>query len=191
MTTDEQLAAIRDRHAKYGYGFDPKYDKADIAALLARIDTLTAERNYLEQNETVVWEVLQLPDGSTIHDVAAAVFKLRQERDTLTAERDEAEANIGEVNQLLADTLSLTKIAEQQAERLTAELAAAQARADGERATVVAWLARDADRMETESLPNLRGHAYLDATATINTLRCIADAIERGEYKEKPNAKPE
>lgn len=45
-------------------------DSADITELQHRI-------NFLEQNETVVWEVLKIQDGSTIHDVVAAVSRLR------------------------------------------------------------------------------------------------------------------
>ena len=71
------------------------------------------------------------PTPSTLHQEPtfseAEVRRLLAHIAAVTAERDEAEANIGEVNQLLADTLSRTKIAEQQVERLTAELAAANA----------------------------------------------------------------
>lgn len=83
-----------------------------------------------EQLGGTSWQV-QIPDLS---DYNKFVLKAPSDIDALlahiaavTAERDEAEANIGEVNQLLADTLSRTKIAEQQVERLTADLAAANA----------------------------------------------------------------
>lgn len=33
--------------------------------------------NFLEQNETVVWEALKIEDGSTIHDVVAAIQQLK------------------------------------------------------------------------------------------------------------------
>ena len=51
------------------------YRRSDAAT----IEDLERQRNFLEQNETVLWEVLKIPDGSTIHDVVAAIRKLQNE----------------------------------------------------------------------------------------------------------------
>jgi len=103
------------------------------------------------------------PTSSTLHQEPtfseSEVRRLLNHIAAVTAERDEAEANIGEVNQLLADTLSRTKSAEQRAEDA----------ARVERDAVVAWLKQRADDQED------RG----DDVA----IRMAAYAIERGEHK--------
>lgn len=175
MTESQQqaLAAIREKIGtrlqfgdKNGPMHEPPYSETEVRVLLDIIDGLTRERDEAK------------PTG----EFGKIVFDLIMTHcppDDLPREADSDFVINGWLRMRAARDEALADVA-----RLTAELAAANARADGERATVVAWLARDADRMETESLPNLRGHAYLDATATINTLRCIADAIERGEHNQ-------
>jgi hypothetical protein len=65
-------------------------DSADRLELQYRI-------NFLEQNETVVWEALRIADGSTIHDVYTAIAKLRTTLAARESELAEAQRRVAEL----------------------------------------------------------------------------------------------
>ena len=69
--------------------------------------------------------------------------------------------------------------------RLTAALADANARADRERAAVVAWMRDDADQTERCAInlaPKLVKSQYQEWVDLVATKRGIANAIERGQH---------
>lgn len=105
---------------------------------------------------------------------ALQVCQLLAHITAVTAERDEAEANIGEVNQLLADTLSRTKSAEQRAEDA----------ARVEREHWATWLRQQARELDAALETAL---VTTNAYAALHTERAVlinaADAIQRNEHK--------
>lgn len=117
-----------------------------LTTLLGIVDALVAERNFLEQNETVVWEVLGIPDGSTIHDVFAAITKLK------------------------------------------ADLAAANARADAERAAVVKWLRKREANFRKEANEATTGGWRLKCDSVSIACGEVANGIERGEHRKETGA---
>lgn len=58
---------------------------AQLAERDREIEQLQHRRNFLEQNETVVWEILKIADGSTIHDAVDAITAKDREIDRLRA----------------------------------------------------------------------------------------------------------
>lgn len=120
------------------------------------------------------YRLTQVPE---IHTLLARI-------DELTAERDEALANVGELNQLLSDTLSRTKIAEQQVNRLAAALAA-------ERADVVRWLRERSDVALRDSKKTIIEHTGDALRAQARSLRSAADAISRNEHNQDAAARQE
>lgn len=81
-------------------------DSADRTELQHRI-------NFLEQNETVVWEALKIPDGSTIHNVYAAIYKLHARIAELTKELSDRTIECGRADALRDGVKALAEQLEQ------------------------------------------------------------------------------
>lgn len=121
MTTDEQLAAIRERHAKMPEGDYTKREPHDDWGLVRRPDGWPfADVAMSIDSSTQVWggpapefvEAKREFVANAVADIAVLLARIA----TLTAERDEA-------NERRAETVAMC-------EQLTAELAAAKKRAD-------------------------------------------------------------